>query len=58
MLIPCLDKLPTRRTQVVFRGKVDDAQAVPLDKAEPLFDLIHPRTLPWGERHDKPLLVG
>jgi hypothetical protein len=43
---------------VVFRGKVDDAQAVPLDKAEPLFDLIHPRTLPWGERHDKPLLVG
>lgn len=42
VLIPFLDELIDLCTQVIFGCKVDDSQALPLEDAEPLFDLIHP----------------
>jgi hypothetical protein len=42
MLIPFLDELFTLLTQVVFGVNIDDSQALPLDNATPLFNLVHP----------------
>jgi hypothetical protein len=42
LVIPFLDELFNLLTQVVFGVKIDDSQALPLDNATPLFNLVHP----------------
>jgi hypothetical protein len=42
LLSPFLDELFNLLTQVVFGVKIDDSQALPWDKAKPLFNLVHP----------------
>ena len=58
VLIPFLDELFDLRTQVIFGVKIHDAQALALKDAEPLFDLIHPRTMYWCEVYNKARMVG
>jgi hypothetical protein len=43
--MPFLDDLLVLRTQVFCGFKINDSQPLPLDHAEPLFDLIH--RVPW-----------
>ena len=58
VLIPFLDELFDLGTQVIFGFKIDDSQALPLEDAEPLFDLIHPRAMHRCEMHNKARMVG
>ena len=58
MVIPFVNELSDLRIEVVFGCKIDDSQALPLEDAEPLFDLIHPRTMHGCEVHDKARMVG
>jgi hypothetical protein len=58
VVIPFLDERFKLRTQVIFSCKVDDSQAFPLDNADPLFDVIHPRTMHGCEMHDNTRMVG
>jgi Bacterial regulatory protein, Fis family len=58
LLIPFTDKLLKLRAQVILRGKVHNAQSLALQDAEPLFHLIHPRTVHGREVHHKPRVRG
>ena len=42
---------------MVFRFKIDDSEAFPLEDREPLFDLIHPRTMSGRKVHPKARMV-
>jgi hypothetical protein len=57
-LIPFTDELLQLGAQVILRGKIDDAQPLALPDTEPLFDLIHPRTMQPGEMHHKARMIG
>jgi hypothetical protein len=57
LLIPFVDELPDLRMEVVFRVKIDDSQAFPLEDREPLFDLIHPRPMYGRKVHHKARMV-
>ena len=58
MVIPVVDELSDFGIEVVFGCKIDDSQALPLEDREPLFDLIHPRTMHGREVHNKARMVG
>lgn len=45
MLIPLADELFEFSAQVGFGGEIGDAKSLSLQNAEPLFHLIHPRTV-------------
>jgi hypothetical protein len=53
MLIPLLDELYDLCTPVIFGVKIDDAQALAWKDAEPLFALMHPRTMYGAEVYHK-----
>lgn len=57
MVIPCVDELSDFRIEVVFGFKIDDSQALRLEEREPLFYLIHPRTMHGREVHNKARMV-
>ena len=57
LVIPFVDELSDLRIEVVFGFKIDDSQALPLEDREPLFDLIHPRTLHGRDVHNKARMV-
>jgi hypothetical protein len=42
MVIPFLEELFNLLTAVVLEVTIDTSQALPLDKAKPLFNLVHP----------------
>ena len=58
VLIPLLNELFDLHTQMVFGFTIDDSQALALDNAELLFDLIHPRKMHRCKVYDKARMVG
>ena len=58
MVIPFTYELSDFRIEVDFGFKVDDSQALPLENREPLFNLIHPRTMHGREVHNKAPMGG
>jgi hypothetical protein len=42
MVIPFLEELFNLLTPVVLGVTIDASQALPLDKAKPLFNVVHP----------------
>ena len=58
MVIPCREALCALRSEVIFGGKIDDSQALPLKDRAPLFDRIHPRTMHGRAVHHNARMVG
>jgi hypothetical protein len=58
VLMPFLDELFDLRTQVIFGFKIHDSQALPLEDAEPLFDLSHRRPMHPCEVHNNARMLG
>jgi hypothetical protein len=58
LLIPFLDALFDLGTQVICGVNIHDTQALALKDAAPLFDLMHPRTMPQCTVHDNARMVG
>jgi hypothetical protein len=58
VLIPFLDALFDLGTQVICGVNIHDTQALALKDAAPLFDLMHPRTMPRCTVHDNARMVG
>ena len=57
-LIPCLNELANLGSQVVLGFESDDAEPFALQDAEPLFDVIHPRTMHGGKVADQAGMRG
>ena len=58
ILIPFLNELANLGSQVVFGFDIDDSEPFALQDAEPLFDLIHPRTMHGGKVEDQSGMFG
>lgn len=49
VLVPLFDELTDPIAQILNRFEVRDLESFPLENAEPLFDLVHPRAVDWGK---------
>ena len=58
ILIPFRNELVNLGSYVVFGFEIDDSEPFALQDAEPLFDLIHPRTMHGGKVEDKAGMLG